>query len=83
MRVVSPSPDLFSLESFHSRGIRTTTDVGVWICCPCNSQRSDSLTPPHPAFTHQVFVVALVGIARAVVSMTVSTSDAATVADKV
>ncbi|KAK2091669.1 Transmembrane protein adipocyte-associated 1 [Saguinus oedipus] len=30
-----------------------------------------------------VFVVALVGIARAVVSMTVSTSDAATVADKV
>ena len=31
----------------------------------------------------QVFVVALVGIARAVVSMTVSTSDAATVADKV
>ncbi|XP_022262011.1 transmembrane protein adipocyte-associated 1 isoform X3 [Canis lupus baileyi] len=31
----------------------------------------------------QVFVVALVGIARAVVSMTVSTSDAATVADKI
>ncbi|ELV10173.1 Transmembrane protein adipocyte-associated 1 [Tupaia chinensis] len=30
-----------------------------------------------------VFVVALVGIARAVVSMTVSTSDAATVADKI
>lgn len=30
-----------------------------------------------------VFVVALVGIARAVVSMTVSASDAATVADKV
>nr|XP_045241534.1 transmembrane protein adipocyte-associated 1 isoform X4 [Macaca fascicularis] len=30
----------------------------------------------------QVFVVALVGIARAVVSMTVSTSNAATVADK-
>lgn len=38
---------------------------------------------PHPFLTHQVFVVALVGIARAVVSMTVSTSDAATVADKV
>lgn len=38
---------------------------------------------PHPLLTHQVFVVALVGIARAVVSMTVSTSDAATVADKV
>ncbi|XP_045760152.1 transmembrane protein adipocyte-associated 1 isoform X1 [Mirounga angustirostris] len=31
----------------------------------------------------EVFVVALVGIARAVVSMTVSTSDAATVADKI
>ncbi|XP_011732925.1 transmembrane protein adipocyte-associated 1 isoform X1 [Macaca nemestrina] len=31
----------------------------------------------------QVFVVALVGIARAVVSMTVSTSNAATVADKI
>lgn len=31
----------------------------------------------------QVFVVALVGIARAVVSMTVSASDAAMVADKV
>ncbi|KAF6089656.1 transmembrane protein adipocyte associated 1 [Phyllostomus discolor] len=30
-----------------------------------------------------VFVVALVGIARAVVSMTVSTSDAATIADKI
>lgn len=30
-----------------------------------------------------MFVVALVGIARAVVSMTVSASDAATVADKV
>lgn len=45
--------------------------------------RSGSLTPPHPLLTHQVFVVALVGIARAVVSMTVSTSDAATVADKV
>lgn len=41
---------------------------------------SDSTTPP---LTHQVFVVALVGIARAVVSMTVSASDAATVADKV
>lgn len=39
--------------------------------------------PPNPSLTHQVFVVALVGIARAVVSMTVSTSDAATVADKV
>ncbi|XP_011374358.1 transmembrane protein adipocyte-associated 1 isoform X3 [Pteropus vampyrus] len=41
---------------------------------------SDSTTPP---LTHQVFVVALVGIARAVVSMTVSASDAATVADKI
>lgn len=41
---------------------------------------SNSTTPP---LTHQVFVVALVGIARAVVSMTVSASDAATVADKV
>ena len=41
--------------------------------------------PPHPgsSLPPQVFVVALVGIARAVVSMTVSTSDAATVADKV
>ncbi|KAB1264148.1 Transmembrane protein adipocyte-associated 1 [Camelus dromedarius] len=40
---------------------------------------------PHPSLSlaHQVFVVALVGIARAVVSMTVSTSDAATVADKI
>nr|KAF6424106.1 transmembrane protein adipocyte associated 1 [Rousettus aegyptiacus] len=41
---------------------------------------SNSTTPP---LTHQVFVVALVGIARAVVSMTVSASDAATVADKI
>ena len=41
--------------------------------------------PPHPgsSLPPQVFVVALVGSARAVVSMTVSTSDAATVADKV
>ncbi|XP_060036265.1 transmembrane protein adipocyte-associated 1 isoform X3 [Erinaceus europaeus] len=37
----------------------------------------------HDASSLQVFVVALVGIARAVVSMTVSTSDAATVADKI
>lgn len=36
-----------------------------------------------PSLALQVFVVALVGIARAVVSMTVSASDAATVADKV
>ncbi|XP_008566715.1 PREDICTED: transmembrane protein adipocyte-associated 1 [Galeopterus variegatus] len=36
-----------------------------------------------PPLAPNVFVVALVGIARAVVSMTVSTSNAATVADKI
>lgn len=46
---------------------------------------SPGATAPQLGFSlpPQVFVVALVGIARAVVSMTVSTSDAATVADKV
>lgn len=58
---------------------RASTDVGVG-CRPCDLVSS---TPPPSPLAHQVFVVALVGIARAVVSMTVSTSDAATVADKV
>ncbi|EMP35613.1 Transmembrane protein adipocyte-associated 1 like protein [Chelonia mydas] len=40
-------------------------------------------SPIFTAFYILVFVVALVGIARAVVSMTVSASDAATVADKI
>uniref|UniRef100_A0A8C9FLA0 Integral membrane protein GPR175 n=1 Tax=Pavo cristatus TaxID=9049 RepID=A0A8C9FLA0_PAVCR len=40
-------------------------------------------SPIFTTFYILVFVVALVGIARAVVSMTVSASDAATVADKV
>ncbi|XP_007500370.1 transmembrane protein adipocyte-associated 1 isoform X2 [Monodelphis domestica] len=40
-------------------------------------------SPIFTTFYILVFVVALVGIARAVVSMTVSTSDAATVADKI
>ena len=81
--MVAPSLDLFSLESFHSLRNQNYCRCEVWVCCPCDSQRPRSPTPRHPSLTHQVFVVALVGIARAVVSMTVSTSDAATVADKV
>ncbi|XP_023376694.1 transmembrane protein adipocyte-associated 1 isoform X2 [Pteropus vampyrus] len=54
--------------------------VGLLLLQLPEASFSDSTTPP---LTHQVFVVALVGIARAVVSMTVSASDAATVADKI
>ncbi|XP_027719634.1 transmembrane protein adipocyte-associated 1 isoform X1 [Vombatus ursinus] len=55
----------------------------LWKLPSARAKMRVTSSPIFTTFYILVFVVALVGIARAVVSMTVSTSDAATVADKI